>query len=117
MGGLIIVAAQRYDRQLMKFQVASAATPFRGAPSAYIAFWRWPAYEMRPDAAWLRDLAEDMKNHPRKLFQIRAESDETVPAESSVLTGHPHYVAPFPGHIALIFELEPQILKNLLAPK
>lgn len=112
MGGLVIIAAQIRDRKLLEFRVVSAGTPFRGAAAAHIAFWNKAARQMRPDSRWLENIREDMRRHPRKLFQIRAKKDELVPADSSALEGYPSYAAPITGHAALIFELDPEVLKQ-----
>ena len=112
MGGLIIIAAQRENHELLQFQVVAAGTSFHGTPLAYAIFWRKPGRQMFPDSIWLQGLARDMEKNPRKLYQIRAKSDELVPAYSSVLEGYPAYVAPFVGHAALFFELDPKIFKQ-----
>lgn len=112
MGGLIILAAQTREQKLLGLQVVSAGTPFRGSPAAYIAFWSKAASQMRPDSEWLTLLRWNMEENPRKLLQIKARKDELVPADSSVIEGYPSYVIPVIGHAALIFEFEPEILKQ-----
>ncbi len=113
MGGLIILAAQARDPELMHFQVVTAGTPFRGSSLARFVFWHEAARQIRPDSKWLAKLREDIQNNPRKLLQIRAEKDEFVPTNSATLEMYPSYAAPIVGHAALIFELDPEILKDL----
>ena len=112
MGGLVILAAQRIDERLLEFQVITAGTPLKGSPLAYLVPWSEQGREMRPDSEWIKKLREHIKEHPRRLLQIQAESDELVPRDYSALEGYPTHITSFVGHAALIFKLDAEIFRG-----
>lgn len=113
-GGLVVVTAQRLDRELIRLPVTTAGTVFKGTPMALFAVLTETGRNKLPGSAWLLELEEDMRAHPRDLLQITAETDWLIPASANVLPNYPVYVAPFSGHMALIYELDPAILGRRL---
>lgn len=119
MGGLIILAAQRIDRELLDIPIVTAGTPLKGAEVAVLAslvfFWSTAIYQMYPNSAWLKNLSLDLEEYPRKMFSISALIDELVPLNSSHLNNqHPWMTTKIIGHIALIYEL---VLTDILKRK
>jgi hypothetical protein len=113
-GGLICADAQRRDRKLLGFPVISAGTVYVGSPLAVFTFALNGGSNKLPGSPWLTELRKDMKTHPRRLLQVTAMADELIPASMNVIPDYPLYVAPFAGHMTLLYELDPAVFKSQL---
>ena len=105
MGGLIILAAQRIDRELLNIPVITAGTPLKGSYATIFAFLSPAANQMHPDSLWLKEIRQDMIPHPRKILYASALLDELVPSSSSHINDNPWITTEIIGHMALVYEL------------
>ncbi len=119
MGGLVILSAQRLDRELLAIQVVTAGTPLGGAlPAYFISPLNFATWQMSPGSTWLEKLVKkDMAIHPRMLLPVLAREDEIVSANASSVKEYPALVVDIVGHAALIFESELMIIFENLFKK
>lgn len=107
MGGLIAIAAQRMDWNIMHIPIVTAATPLKGTDASLApALWSVGARQMITGSKWLEDLEKYIKLHSPKILHLSAKKDEIVESFSSFLPDHPSEIIDIVGHMAVLYETE-----------
>lgn len=76
----------------------SIATPFGGTWQELFLSFNESCKQLTPTSDLVKDITQEEILHPGKIFCMRAEFDELVTAESSLLPGTTEIVIPVKGH-------------------